>query len=65
MAEGLTDDKLPKPLALVLTQAMDGGCWFNAETAPEAYLQNKLRELHDAVEKYFSKELHEYRNSLY
>lgn len=58
-------DSLPKPLALVLKQAMDNGLWFNAQTIQEAYLQNALRELHDAVEKVFEKELHEFRNSRY
>lgn len=36
--------------AVVSNQAEDEGCWFNAETAPEAYLQSKLRELHSVVE---------------
>ena len=31
-------------------QADDDGCWFNAETAPEAYLQEQLRALHRVVE---------------
>lgn len=37
--------------ALVAKQAEDAGLWFNAKTAPEAYLQSALRELHAAVEK--------------
>lgn len=35
---------------LVASQAEDGGLWFCAETAPEAYLQAALRVLHEAVE---------------
>lgn len=38
-------------LDLVNLQAEDEGLWFDAETAPEAYLQHELRKLHDAVEK--------------
>lgn len=38
---------------LVDTQAEDEGLWFDAETAPEAYLQRALRELHDRCEKLF------------
>ena len=34
----------------VLEQAEDEGIWFEAETAPEAYLQMELRELHDLIE---------------
>ena len=36
--------------ALVQQQAEDEGLWFIAATAPEAYLQQALRELHAAVE---------------
>ena len=36
--------------ALVTKQAGDEGLWFEAETAPEAYLQQELRRLHRAVE---------------
>jgi len=36
---------------LVKDQAEDEGLWFNAETASEAYLQQALRALHDAVER--------------
>ncbi len=32
-------------------QAKDEGLWFGATTAPEAYLQQKLRELHEVIEK--------------
>jgi len=35
---------------LVNKQAEDEGLWFVARTAPEAYLQQHLRELHTAVE---------------
>ena len=35
---------------LVQRQADDEGLWFHAETAPEEYLQEALRELHEAVE---------------
>ena len=38
------------PLAIVLGQAEDAGLWFQARTAPEAYLQQELRRLHAAVE---------------
>ena len=37
--------------ALVAKQAEDEGLWFEAATAPEAYLQEKLRDLHEAVER--------------
>lgn len=43
----------PEPsaaLALVRKQAEDDGLWFQAATAPEAYLQQELRKLHAAVE---------------
>ncbi len=43
-------DKLKKIKILVDKQAEDGGLWFDAETAPEAYLQNHLRELHRIIE---------------
>lgn len=36
--------------ALVEAQAEDDGLWFIARTAPEAYLQQELRRLHEAVE---------------
>lgn len=35
---------------LVNEQAEDEGLWFEARTAPEAYLQQELRRLHRAVE---------------
>lgn len=31
-------------------QAEDGGLWFEAQTAPEAYLQQELRRLHSLIE---------------
>lgn len=36
--------------ALVSAQADDAALWFEAVTAPEAYLQAALRKLHAAVE---------------
>ncbi len=36
---------------LVDEQAEDEGLWFEAATAPEAYLQQELRRLHEAVER--------------
>lgn len=35
---------------LVEHQALDDGLWFIAETAPEAYLQQELRRLHELIE---------------
>ena len=35
---------------LVRAQAEDEGLWFQAATAPEAYLQDALRRLHHAIE---------------
>ena len=32
-------------------QAEDEGLWFEAETAPEAYLQQELRRLHAVIER--------------
>ena len=40
-----------KLLILMDDQINDEGLWFDAETAPEAYLQKHLRELHRAVER--------------
>ena len=37
-------------LRQVTEQAEDEGLWFDAATAPEAYLQEALRHLHTAVE---------------
>lgn len=36
--------------ALVNQQAEDEGLWFEAKTAPEAYLQAELRKLHAVIE---------------
>lgn len=36
--------------ALVSAQAEDDGLWFEAKTAPEAYLQQELRMLHELIE---------------
>jgi hypothetical protein len=36
--------------AIVNAQAEDEGLWFQARTAPEAYLQQELRRLHAAIE---------------
>jgi len=36
--------------ALAAAQAEDEGLWFEAETAPEAYLQAALRRMHAVVE---------------
>ena len=35
---------------LVKEQIHDDGCWFIAKTAPEGYLQERLRELHRAID---------------
>ena len=35
---------------LVDKQALDEGLWFDAQTAPEAYLQSELRKLHTVIE---------------
>lgn len=35
---------------LVLEQAEDPALWFEAQTAPEAYLQAALRRLHAVIE---------------
>lgn len=46
----MTEKKAPGAMALVQRQAEDEGLWFEATTAPEAYLQQELRKLHAAVE---------------
>ncbi len=43
-------------LRLVERQAEDEGLWFRAETAPEAYLQVHLRELHSVIESALARE---------
>ena len=35
---------------IVNEQAEDEGLWFDAQHAPEAYLQQELRKLHAAIE---------------
>jgi len=35
---------------MVDKQAEDEGIWFNAETAPEAYIQQEFRKLHGLIE---------------
>ena len=35
---------------IVDEQAEDRGLWFEAETAPEGYLQQELRKLHAEIE---------------
>lgn len=37
-------------LALISEQAENQGIWFVAQTAPEAYLQQELRRLHEVIE---------------
>lgn len=44
------DDKWKGVLDLVADQARDEGLWFTAVTAPEGYLQQELRKLHDLIE---------------
>ena len=41
---------LRRARTLTATQADDDGLWFQAETAPEAYLQEALRRLHGMIE---------------
>jgi len=43
--------KLKALRQIVDEQAEDESLWFVAETAPEAYLQQELRRLHDAIER--------------
>ena len=38
---------------MVDMQSKDEGLWFNAKTAPEAYLQQELRKLHERIEDLF------------
>lgn len=45
--------KISKVRAMVATQAEDDGMWFSAQTGPEAYLQQQLRELHRIIEQEF------------
>lgn len=39
-------------LAIVNEQAAEDGLWFEAQTAPEAYLQQELRRLHSVIERW-------------
>lgn len=48
--EATNQEKLDKLKAKVEEQANDEGLWFIAATAPEAYLQKALRELHFMIE---------------
>jgi len=43
-------DDLVTIRVLVNKQAEDEGLWFDAQSAPEGYLQLKLRLLHDIIE---------------
>ena len=52
----MTMDELLRELReTVEEQARDAGLWFEAETAPEAYLQQEMRKLHDVAEKLLSR----------
>ena len=46
----LLRERLDVAMGTVSAQALDEGLWFEAETAPEAYLQDALRTLHEVVE---------------
>ena len=41
---------IAEPLKIVVEQADDEALWFEATTAPEAYLQAALRRLHAVIE---------------
>ena len=41
---------IAEPLKVVAEQADDEALWFEATTAPEAYLQAALRRLHEVIE---------------
>lgn len=45
------DDLFQSLVNMVNAQAEDEGLWFNARTAPEAYLQQELRKLHAEIER--------------
>ena len=47
---GNTERNLAWLQIIVDEQAEDEGLWFVAATAPEAYLQQELRRLHEAIE---------------
>lgn len=44
------ESRLAAIQAVVDQQAEDEGLWFEARTAPEAYLQQELRRLHAVIE---------------
>jgi hypothetical protein len=46
----ITTREMSTAKELVDEQAEDEGLWFNAQSAAEAYLQQALRQLHEAVE---------------
>ena len=43
-------ERLRRAEKVVADQIEDEGLWFEAETAPEAYLQAELRRLHWVIE---------------
>lgn len=43
-------ERINPALALAAKQARDDGLWFDATSAPEAYLQDALRKLAAAIE---------------
>jgi len=43
-------ETIEKIKQIVFEQAEDEGLWFDAQTAPEAYLQAELRRLHAVIE---------------
>jgi hypothetical protein len=50
MTNPTSESAKPTALQIVHEQAEDEGLWFEAQTAPEAYLQQELRRLHAALE---------------
>ena len=50
------EDKQSIIRKMVDAQAEDEGLWFEAETAPEAYIQQELRNLHKIIESETSNE---------
>ncbi len=40
---------LARIIEVIEIQASDEGLWFQAQTAPEAYLQRELRRLHEVI----------------
>ena len=49
IVEGIVERERAPIQEIVNQQAEDGGLWFEATTAPEAYLQQELRRLHEIV----------------